>query len=217
MDIIKYFYEEPASLEVLTPDEDADARRRAHPAPPRAPLQADAAYYRGYLAGTALGAGRIGLTAVDAPAAFVEPLRQLVAGRPVARVDADGGVEPLGADALAAVLRDPGGTALLAAGDALPPADLAAASAADRRHALAPLRRLLDAGALVLVPEPAHHGADWSLFAAHPLRDALTDALRTHRPAGTRVFALPFQRARSEHRFYFELYDVEQFADFEVA
>ena len=54
---------------------------------------------------------------------------------------------------------------------------------------------------------PAH---DWSFFAARPLREALAEALRRHPQTGARRFIVPFQKARSEHKFYFETWQLDQ-------
>lgn len=226
MNIIKYFYEEPALLEPRTPDEDPDARRWGdRPGPgsgrPRMDLETlldTDDYYRGYLAGTALDADRVGLTALDRPAAFVEPMVEALGaawwGRCPAEAEQDAAaVEALDEDAARRVLRDPSGTALLVAAPAAPDADAVAAVATTaRRHTPAPLRALLDAAAeaVVFFPESAHDGHDWSFFAARPMRDALVDAFRHHPTDDVRRFVLPYQKARSESKFYFETWQLTE-------
>lgn len=208
MDVIKYFYEEPASLDVLPDDLDPDARRQSGPALPLEALFEGTSYYRGYLAGTDLASGRIGLTALARPASFAVPLLDVLGPvwRCVTDAGAAGAVDPAEARTR---LQDPRGTALLASGGGEASGALAAAGQ-DRRRALPALRSLLDGGAVVLLPEPAHDGFDWSLFAARPLRAVLVDAFRRHPADGVRRFVIPYRRARGEHRFYFEQWQLDE-------
>jgi hypothetical protein len=62
----------------------------------------------------------------------------------------------------------------------------------------------------VFFPEPAHDGHDWSLFSAAPMRDRFVEALRNHSADETRRFVLPYQRARSESKFYFETWQLTE-------
>lgn len=203
MDVIKYFFEEPAYLEALSPDLDPDARRRSAPLPEpgAAPLAPPTPYYRGYLAGTDLEARRVGLTALRRPEAFLEPILAAFGVDWTAAYE-DGTVRRAeGAE----VLRRPEGVALLAAGlEEAEPSLLIEAGAPERRRALAALVRLLGRAAVVALPEPAHHGHDLSLFAAEPIRERLAEAFRRHPAEGARRLFLPYARARSEERFYFE-------------
>ena len=91
-DILKYFYEEPALLEPVTPDAHPDARRRsqrpAHgpgasgPSMPIEQLLRTDDYYRGYLAGTRTNGephpdtDRVGLTTLPDPVVYVEPIME---------------------------------------------------------------------------------------------------------------------------------------------
>ena len=75
--------------------------------------------------------------------------------------------------------------------------------------------RLLDMGATVVFPEPAHVGHDWSIFSAKPLSARFTEALATA-PADCRSFVVPYVKARGEHKFYFEQYDLGLFSEYEV-
>lgn len=221
MDILKYFYEEPASLEVLTPDLDPDARRRAEPATSPEAWLAGPRYYRGYLAGTNLASGRVGLTALAHPEAFVAPLLHWLAATHWARI-VDDGQESLGPDTVSDLLQHPTDTTALT----WTPPRLSNKQPAliipqgwmqkGQRHALPALLRMLDEARVVFFPEPAHHGYDWSFFSAHPMREALTDALRQYPHHQVRRFVLPYQQARSEHKFYFESHDLEGYARFEL-
>lgn len=220
MDIIKYFYEEPTLLETLTPDDDPDARRQAHRStdaagpPSRQALEdflATPDYHRGYLAGTNRTANRVGLTAIEQPAAFVEPLWDGLHAGWWARAAPDGTVTPLEADAARAVLRDPAATAVLVTATApVAEARIAAVVGTARRRALPALRALLAAARVVFFPEPAHDGFDWSFFSAHPMRDSLVAAFKQYPAPAVRRFVLPYQKARSESKFYFETWQLEE-------
>ena len=226
MDVIKVFTEEPVGLEALVPDDDPDARRRqADPEPPGGPeslgaflaglaAPAPTAYARAYLAGTVLGPPhRVGLTAVGEAGAWVGPLVTWADGRGWTALEA-GRASPIGPGEAASVLRRPGATAALTLGPVPPGPALAEAAggAAGRRDRLPALRALLDAGAAVLFPEPAHDGWDWSLWAPSPLRAPLADAFRQHPAAARRLWA-PYQRARGEHTFYLEQWALDRLPD----
>lgn len=189
--ILKVFYEEPAALE---PD------AFVWPAPPDAPR-----YYRLYLAGTDLDTLRIGLTALR-PEAFLPALHALLQRWPHRwRVTAQGSVQPLLGEALPSVLEAPAETVALVGGPSETlPVDPAPLATADDQGRLPVLRRLLDAGCLVALREPAHHGYDWHLFAPEPLLERLEASLRAHHVSGVRRFLVPYQKARTEERFYFE-------------
>lgn len=104
--------------------------------------------------------------------------------------------------------------AYLAGSDAsVDEAALTEVAAAERRYGIPALRLLLDAGVTVLFPEPAHDGWDWSVFSAAPLRERLVAAFRARPAPGVRRFVLPFQRARSEHTFYFERWRLDDLPD----
>lgn len=212
MEIIKYFYEEPASLEALAPDLDPDARRRDTPTRPLGAWFDAPRYYRGYVAGTDLDTGRVGLTALTHRNAFIDPLIETLGERLWMRSTRAATVETLNAAAARHRLADPNETAALACADTLlPEADIIAATEPDRRYGVPALRRLLAApSCVVFFPEPAHHGHDWSFFAAHPMRETLTATFRRHPQPGVRRFVVPFQKARSEHKFYFETWQLDQ-------
>ena len=212
MEIIKYFYEEPASLEALAPDLDPDARRRDAPTQPLGAWFEAPRYYRGYVAGTDLDTGRVGLTALAHCNAFIDPLIDLLDGRMWRRNTRTATVETLDAAAARHCLAHPSETVSLVCADALlPDADVIAASTTDRRYGVPALRRLLAApSCIVFFPEPAHHGHDWSFFAARPMREALAEAFRRHPRRGVRRFVVPYRKARSEHKFYFETWQLDQ-------
>jgi len=226
-DILKYFYEEPVLMEPVTPDADPDARRRAE-RPERGPgasgpsmpidqlLQTDD-YYRGYLAGTRTDGApdpdtdRVGLTALPDPEVYVTPLLEALGHSWWAVVGAEDDVQEIHRDTAARRFAAPEGTAaLITASDALPPERAAAVVGRGRREALAPLRAVLDAGAVVFFPERAHDGFDWSFFGSEPMRDRLVAAFRANPAPGLRRFVLPYQKARSESKFYFETWQLKE-------
>jgi hypothetical protein len=211
-DILKYFHEEPALLEPVTPDADPDARRRADrselPENVSVPLEdlldtRDA--YRGYLAGTNRADETVGLTAVHDPDAFVTPIVEALGRAWWGRCTTDGAVETLEADGARKILATPANTAVLVTADEPVSAErMVAVAGRARRRALRALRDLLGAAHVAFFPEPAHDGHDWSFFSATPMRDRLVAALRAHPTDGVRRFVLPYQRARSESKFYFD-------------
>jgi len=221
VDIIKYFYEEPTLLETLTPDDDPDARRQQRRSADAVDdwsrhsletfLATPGDYHRGYLAGANRMAGRVGLTAIDRPDAFVGPLLEALSAGWWARATADGAVDELDVAAVRTVLHDPSGTAVLITADAPVDADrLTAVTGTQRRYALPALRALLNEARVAFFPEPAHDGFDWSFFAARPMRDALTEAFKQNPAEDVRRFVLPYQKARSESKFYFETWQLSE-------
>jgi len=220
MDIVKYFYEEPTLLETLTPDHDPDARQQAHRTtetderPTRQTLEdflATPDYYRGYLAGSNRAADRVGLTAIEQPAAFVVPLLEALGAAWWARAAPDRTVDVLDTAGARQTLQDPSGTAVLVTAAAAVDADrIEAVVGTPRRYALPALRQLLESARVAFFPEPAHDGFDWSFFSAAPMRDRLTAAFKQNPAEGVRRFALPYQKARSESKFYFERWQLNE-------
>jgi len=226
VDIIKLFYEEPFYLEPLTDERDPDPRRaatelgaidallpadfseRARPETEddfsEDALARPTPYYRAYLAGTDLGSGRVGATALQHPEVWARALTTLWEDRGWWTV-AEGELVRHEAPGAAALLTGPDASFILAVGQREPFAEaLARAASQDRRHSVGHLKRLLDDGAAVIIREPAHHGFDWSIFSDSPLKDALGPGIAREASKGTRVFAVPYHTARSEHKFYFE-------------
>ena len=232
-DILKYFYEEPALLEPVTPDAHPDARRRsqrpAHgpgasgPSMPIEQLLRTDNYYRGYLAGTRTDGephpdtDRVGLTTLPDPTVYVEPIMEALGQSWWGQVlktesdDEEPTVDHKTGEQVRAILAEPGTTDVLVTASApLAPERVAAVVGTARRHALEPLRDLLDAGAVVFFTEPAHDGHDWSFFSGHPMRDRLVEALRKRPAPSLRRFVLPYQKARSESKFYFETWQLKE-------
>ena len=208
LDIIKYFYEEPVHLEALSAEADPDARRRAAPEHDLAALLRPTSYFRAYLAGTDLAADRTGFTAIAHPEAFVSPLLDVFVGRVWTQADRAGSATVI--EDAASVWRDPSETAVLVAASGPVDADaLVAVASVERRYGINALKQLLAEADVVAFPEPAHDGWDWSLFAAAPLRERLVAAFQRHPVEGVRRFALPYREARSEHKFYFERWQLD--------
>lgn len=216
MDILKYFYEEPTSLEVLTPALNPDAKQHNRPLLSLEELLHAPRYYRAYWAGSNLAEDRVGLTALRQPAAFVDPLVDAFGELSWWQVSRAKAVQPVAEEDRAAVLAAPADVAALVATPNAQPdtTDLIAVTAGSRRETLPALRTLLDAGAVVAFPEPAHHGFDWSFFSKTPLRERLTAALRARSYPNVRRFIVPFQRARSEQKFYFETWMLDDLPNY---
>ena len=211
-DILKYFHEEPALLEPVTPDTDPDARRKEDRSDlpdgvsvPLEDLLDTRDVYRGYLAGTNHADNEVGLTTLRSPEAYVPPILDALGRSWWARCSDPNTVAPLDPKGVRRVLRTPTNTTLLVTADARidPERMTAVAGRAPRRVAEA-LRALLDDAHVVFFPEPAHDGHDWGVFSATPMRDRLVAAFREHPTPETRRFVLPYQKARSESKFYFD-------------
>ena len=225
MDIVKVFIEEPVGLESLVRDDDPDAHRRGTELGSLDALLAgttfESDYARAYLAGTHLGPPlRIGLTALSDAQSYIRPMLAWVGDRPWTRLSRAGDTVGLLSPEAATALRQPEGTAALAVGpvDGLEPkvgaSQLAMAASGPRREAIPALRSVLDSGTSVLLPEPAHDGVDWSLFTKQPLREALASAFASHPAGGARRFMVPYQKARGEHKFYFEQWQLDALPDY---
>ncbi len=215
MDIIKYFFEEPASLEVLTPDHVPDARGAAEPVSLEAFLRAPQ-HFRGYLAGTDLRTERTGATALSRPDAFIEPLLHAFPYETWTSGSTEGRAVRLSTEDVRRTLRDPSATRILAAGTLPDSALLLEASGPEHRRRLPALRRVLRSVSLVLLPEPAPHGFDWTLFSTQPMRKPLADAFRRFPRENVRRFVIPYRKARSEEKFYFERYDLSKYEAYEI-
>ncbi len=213
--IVKLFYEEPFSMESVVPDLDPDARPRADPMSfelsglealigrPRA--------FRVYLAGTQMEDGasaRVGLTALDDSDVWAPSLTRALGSAGWSGM-IDGRTRTLSPSEFARVLPSADFDAL--ALNAPPPALalLGAASQPDRRRALPAILTLLDAGATLLLPEPSHEGRDLTIFSPSPVRGRIEAAWRSDPRAGVRRFSAPYQKVRSEHKFYFEAWALD--------
>jgi len=211
-DILKYFYEEPALLEPVTPDADPDARRRndRHDLPdnvsmPLGDLLDTRDAYRGYLAGTNRTEDTVGVTTLQEPDVYAVPILEALGGDWWARHRPEHPIEALDNEQARDVLANPGDTTVLVTADRPVDAErVAAVAGRDRRRSLTALRALLQRVHVVFFPEPAHDGFDWSFFSAAPMRESLVAAFRRRTDRTVRRFVIPYQKARSESKFYFE-------------
>ncbi|PSQ84737.1 MAG: hypothetical protein BRD30_11395, partial [Bacteroidetes bacterium QH_2_63_10] len=161
-DVLKYFYEEPALLEPVTPDADPDARRREDRSDlpdgvsvPLDELLDTRDVYRGYLAGTHHADDDVGLTTLRSPDAYVPPLWEALGRSWWAQCTDQGAIEELGENTVRRILCGPTNTTLLVTADAPVAAEriTAVAGRAPRRGAKA-LRALLGDAHVVFFPEP---------------------------------------------------------------
>ncbi|GAB5520373.1 MAG: hypothetical protein RhofKO_26240 [Rhodothermales bacterium] len=202
MVILKYFYEEPAALETLTPDADPDARQQSGPTMSLEAFLNQPRYYRGYLAGTVMEPHRVGLTAVQPAALYTTALAQALPFETWHRVVASGAVSQV--QEVAALWAAPASGMVLIGGGAGPDWQEAVWGDADRRQVIPAMRAVLDAGGVVAFAEPAHDGFDWSIFSPFPLKDRMVAAWGTQPTERARRFVVPYRQARSEQKFYFE-------------
>ncbi len=195
--ILKYFYEEPFLLEALVEDTHPDARRRYT-------RTQGTTVYRAYLAGSSETG--VGLTALHPSTLYTRPLASLFDACTPFAIHEEGTCRALDAEKLTAVLEGTLSCQTLIGYPEPPPTELLAPlTRHNRRYALKALGRLLEVpDALVAWPEPAHQGIDWSLYSATPMRERLVTAFQQYRHPHTRYFVLPYQKARSEEKFYFE-------------
>lgn len=218
MRVIKYFFEEPTLLDL----EDGPVEGSEGSSLDR--LLRQHKHYRGYLAASDLESGQIGGSSLEDNAA-AEALSRVLGG-PVWFSNRAPGQEDVELQLLSdhehivAALATMASNAVMILDfesdhgvDEEVVAELTKDQ--DRKRGLKMISRLLDAGCTVVFPEPAHMGHDWSIFSAKPLARQMQDALESA-PKDCRSFVVPYVKARGEHRFYFEQYDIDQFAEYEV-
>jgi hypothetical protein len=203
--VVKYFFEEPASLEALSPNEDPDARGRSIERSLEDFLS-QPRHYRGYLTATDLSTERFGLTLL--PGGPFETLLGQMVGARHAHMWFEGGELPLDPSAMRSRERE-----LLAViiGERVDRESIELISGTDRRRMLPFLRSMLESTHIVMLPEPAHHGIDLSLFSSEPLKSGVEAALKRIVRPDIRAFSIPHREARSEEKFYFERYDLERY------
>lgn len=225
MQVVKYFFEEPVALEMLSSDSDPDARR--HTGAPTLEEFLDApTYARGYLAASDLETGRIAASVLPESIAVIlddvlpVPRRHFTPG--IAGISTTSAQDR---DALREALTDRSKRSVIVCGKGASggatPTEPGLSVAVNRlieyhiREALAEVTKLLDCGHVVLVSEPSHDGHDWSVFSPRPLADAIRASMAEHLQ-DVSGYVIPFQRARAEHRFYFEQVDPEVYREYRV-
>ena len=219
--VLKYFHEEPASLEILTRESHADARKPDGQALSLEEFLAAPRYYRGYVAATDLETGRIGASTLPET---VAGMLHRVLPTPRVHFSVDRQLWTSFQDAttrpdLQAALADRNPRSLIVCGlesfaETRPFVEIILRE--DRRTALRPITEVLDQGGVVLLPEPSHDGHDWAVFSAEPLADRVTNALSDMELEDAQAYVIPFVKARAEHRFYFERHDPDMFASYRV-
>jgi len=217
MRVIKYFFEEPTLLDFpeSASESPVDSGEQL------LELMRDKRHFRGYLAASDLENNTVGGSSLEDQAAarvlaevIGKPLWFLKRGQ-----DAGNPVQfELLTDLKAIVLALTTMTADSVVISDLDPKDhdmehLVGSS--DRKQDFGAIVRLLNMGATVVFPEPAHVGHDWSVFSAKPLSGNIR-AQMAGVPKDCRCFVVPYVKARGEHKFYFEQYDLELFSEFEV-
>ncbi|PIQ60415.1 MAG: hypothetical protein COV99_11630 [Bacteroidetes bacterium CG12_big_fil_rev_8_21_14_0_65_60_17] len=85
------------------------------------------------------------------------------------------------------------------------------------RDAAPQARALIEDGLTLLFPEPSHDGQDWAIHSPVALSGTVRALLAEMAGRDLEAYVIPFQKARAEHKFYFELYDRMLFDDFRVA
>lgn len=169
--------------------------------------------FRGYLAGTNRSDDRVGLTTLREPSAYAPATVEAFGQSWWGRFTDQGTVESLDPDETRRILRMPARTSVLVTADAPVGTErIAAVAGRERRRRGAALRALLDVAHIVFFPEPAHDGHDWSFFSAVPMRDRLVATFSNYPVEETRRFVIPYQKARSESKFYFETWQLTQSA-----
>ena len=215
MRVIKYFYEEPTLLDFpqTASETPIDSGERF------IELMKVKAHHRGYLAASDLVNNTVGGSSLEDQAA-AEALADVLDG-PIWFInldqEADNGLNCVLETKRATIVRSlvtmPSASVLIS--NLHPNDQVLGLLTTDRKASFGAIVRLLDMGATVVFPEPAHLGHDWSIFSAKPLSARFTEALATA-PADCRSFVVPYVKARGEHKFYFEQYDLGLFSEYEV-
>lgn len=222
MHILKYFHEEPAGLEILTRETSPHARRPDGPALSLEDFLRARPYFRGYLSATDLETGRTGASTLPET---ITGVLDAVLPTPRIHFTVDAQLWTSFRDAtrpedLMDALSDRNPRSLIVCGlptfsETRPFIEIILKE--DRRTALRPITEVLDQGGTVLLPEPAHDGHDWAVFSAVPVADALAGAVGDRLHDELTAYVIPMSRARSEHAFWFERYDLDKYAEYRIS
>jgi len=212
MEIIKYFYEEPALLEVVPSDLDPDARGRSFSGYSVSGWFTNARYSRGYVSGTDLVTGRVGFSVLRNTCAFVDPLLQTVGESGWTHVVPSSGCHAITHQVARQILLAPKKPMMLCcSSDVLTEEDMVLVMESDRRVSYSALVRLLqDTSCTLFVAMAAGKYFDWALYSSVPLREQLIAAFQERVYSGVRRFLIPLSRARSEQAFRFELWQLDR-------
>ena len=216
MRVIKYFFEEPTLLDFpqTASNSPIDSGERL------IELMRERNHFRGYLAATDLDNATVGGSSLEDQAAA--DILSVVLGGPLWLLNK----APLSSSVEFDVLTDH--AAVVRSLSTMSSESVVIAnfnpeshdvgilvSGGDRKQSFGAIVRLLDLGATVVFPEPAHVGHDWSIFSAEPLSERFKEAMSAS-PEDCRCFVVPYVKARGEHKFYFEQYDIDLFSEYEV-
>lgn len=215
MRFIKYFFEEPTLLDLTDGQPGAGPGQQGLEG-----LLRKARHYRGYLAASDTEHDLVGGSALEDHAA-ARILADVLSGpiwfsnRAPGQKDVQLGLLTHPKDVVRALVTMGGASVMLM--DVDPSEELvhALTDDMDRKSGMRTIATLLDKGATLVFPEQAHTGHDWSLFSARPMARDIREAM-TALLDNTRGFVIPYKEARGEHKFYFEQYDPELFAQHEV-
>lgn len=215
MRIIKYFFEEPTFLEFP----EAPSSKLPSDSGRLIQLLKDQRYFRGYLAASDSDNDMIGGSALSDYAA-AKVLATVLIG-PVWLINKAPGI--VAAHALLSSSEKVVQALVTMSSESIMISELNPdgqdlghlIEQSDREQVFRTIARLLDIGATVVFPEPAHVGHDWSVYSARGLSDEIRRAL-SEAPSDYRSYVIPYAKARGEHQFYFEQYDIDLFARYEV-
>ncbi len=214
MRVIKYFYEEPTFLHL-----GGDRSEELDPAVP-ASLLKEQSHYRGYLAASDLESGAVGGSSLGDDAAATA--LTAILDSPAWYFSFEPGPKTSGIRLLAdeveivrALVTMSRKSVLITGIEPTEESVRSLTEDQDRRNSLESVFRLLESGCTIVFPEPAHVGHDWSVYSASPTADRMREQLRKEIP-NCRRYVIPYARARGEHKFYFEQFDLAMFAQNEV-
>lgn len=218
MRVIKYFFEEPTLLDFQESASESIVGVGSF----NVTLAGAARHYRGYLAASDLESRTIGGSSLEDQAA-AKILAQVLEGPGWYFSKGSGANESIKTQLLSspesilqALVTMPSESLLVTNFNPQGQELTALVHRSSEKSTFGAIVRLLDFGATVILPEPAHVGHDWSVFSSKPLSESIKMAAHVLAPKDCRCFVVPYGKARGEHKFYFEQYDLELFKEFEV-
>ena len=218
MRVIKYFFEEPTLLDFP----ESASEKPLDRGETTVKLGATRQHFRGYLAASDLGSGTIGGSSLEDQVA-AKALTSLIEGPGWFFSKGSGPHDSIQSQLLSnpeaifnALVTMPAESLLVTDFNPKGQEINSLVHRSTDKKTFGAIVRLLDMGATVVLPEPAHVGHDWSIFSSNPLSGRMRDALEEAAATNCRSFVVPYVKARGEHKFYFEQYDLELFKEYEV-
>ncbi|MDA1028435.1 MAG: hypothetical protein O3B41_05205 [Bacteroidetes bacterium] len=218
MRVIKYFFEEPTLLDF----QESASESFLGVVSFNVTLAGAARHYRGYLAASDLESRTIGGSSLEDQAA-AKILAQVIEGPGWYFSRGSGANESIKTQLLSssdtilqALVTMPAESLLVTNFNPMGQELTALVNRSNEKNTFGAIVRLLDLGATIILPEPAHVGHDWSVFSSKPLSESFRMAAQEMAPEDCRCFVVPYGRAKGEHKFYFEQYDIELFKEFEI-